>query len=394
MTACGPDLAARLRSARFRAHPGYALVAFDRLDDSERSSLEELRPDPDFYGILRPRDGSSGSLKRVDPDTALLLLSLEEPGGLPSFALARLGDDLRPIAQLLLDGLLEVERDGCFVSGPESVAALDRAPERGPARDGALAALSERAVRLAQDLPARDASSIALRLYLYNRLPATARRRRELGDAARVARALGLEREPLAGMLAEHWRAVDVPPPNDGWLVWSARRPRAGARGPGPTYKLYVSPHPEHLGPAFARMVTVLTARGAQTFKAGRDLGGVLRPDKLVAYFQDRAEMLETGRALVGALAGLRAQGVPFTAALDDAGLVSWGVDPERPGFQVPWLSEESWRMRVTQRLAAALCAARAAPTAELEPWQFALERMRAEGIDVATWAPEEAAVR
>ncbi len=391
MTSVETFESARLRSARFRANPDYSLVPFDRLDGSERGSLEELRPDPEFYGVMKPVEGSRGNVKRVDPHTALLLLTLDDPGGLPSYVLARLGEDLRPVAQLLLEGLLEIERNGIFVSGPESLDGLRSGTKLSRPIRSFLAALSERAVRLAQDLPTSDAQKIAARLYMYHRLPATSRWRDELGNDEGVEKALGLDRNSVRHLLNRHWQRIDTPPPNDHWLAWSAAPARAQRPTQGPTYKLYVSPHPDDLGEVFERTVEILTEQNVQSFKIGRDTGGLLRPDKFVAYFWDRAQLFETGERTAAALSGFRAHGVPFTAALDDRGMVSWGVDPDRPEFQVRWLSDESWRLRVTRRLATALVDCRDAPSGAMEPWEFALERVRLEGIDVDTWTPEEA---
>src|SRR5215207_7592756 len=96
----------------FRANPSFELVLFDRLEPGERETLAELRKDPDFYGILRPRSGQTAALgvKSVDRETALLFLTLREPGPLPSYMKTMLGDGaLRTVARLVADGILEVE---------------------------------------------------------------------------------------------------------------------------------------------------------------------------------------------------------------------------------------------------------------------------------------------
>ena len=48
----------------------------------------------------------------------------------------------------------------------------------------------------------------------------------------------------------------------------------------------------------------------------------------------------------------------------------------------------ESWRVWVAQRLAWFLLGARRTGESGLEPWRFALERVRLEGVDTETWAP------
>ncbi len=88
------------------------------------------------------------------------------------------------------------------------------------------------------------------------------------------------------------------------------------------------------------------------------------------------------------ALAGLAADGVPFTAACSADGLLSWGIDPPaEPGADLA--SRESWRLWLTNRLALALVAARGA-AATMPPWQFALARLALAGIDPRSWAPGE----
>jgi hypothetical protein len=81
---------------------------------------------------------------------------------------------------------------------------------------------------------------------------------------------------------------------------------------------------------------------------------------------------------------------VPFTAALDEAGLLSWGIDPPKHEQSLGWAAHESWRLWLTNRLAAALLLAKAGPSSQVEPWQFAIERLRFEGIEPYTWTPSK----
>jgi hypothetical protein len=73
---------------------------------------------------------------------------------------------------------------------------------------------------------------------------------------------------------------------------------------------------------------------------------------------------------------------VPFTSDAD-AGLLSWGADPKPKGTEVG----QSWRQWVTGRLATEMVAARNA-TVDVEPWRYALERLRLDGIDPQTFIP------
>src|SRR6185369_11565936 len=115
-----PVAGSSLLERHFRAGSDYELVVFDRLAENEQLVLAELRDDPSFYGVLRPREGTNRTFRAVDRDTALLWFSAQQPGRLPFFAWHGDGNGStagRRIAQLVLDGVLEIEHDGEFVSG-------------------------------------------------------------------------------------------------------------------------------------------------------------------------------------------------------------------------------------------------------------------------------------
>jgi hypothetical protein len=121
-------------------------------------------------------------------------------------------------------------------------------------------------------------------------------------------------------------------------------------------------------------------------FKVGADAAGLLRPDKMVAYFDNFEALAAVADSLADALAGVSAHGVPFSAEITSDGLLSWGVDPPREERPPGWSGGQSWRLWVTNRLAGALLAARGQGVEE--PWRFALERLRVEGVDVERWVP------
>jgi hypothetical protein len=143
---------------------------------------------------------------------------------------------------------------------------------------------------------------------------------------------------------------------------------------------------PSALPDALAISGEVLHELRAPTFKVGGDVHGLLRPDKLVAYFAGFDQLAEAADRLSARLAGLPAHGVPFTAEVSSDGLLSWGVDPPRQDQRLT-SSGQSWRLWVVGRLAAALLAARSAATAH-EPWRYALDRIGLDGVDPWTWVP------
>jgi len=224
-----------------------------------------------------------------------------------------------------------------------------------------------------------------MRLYLFGRRPVSPRLRRRLPDEAAVAASLGLAAGGRArAALEDGWQAVA---PEGGRAHWRTWRRRQGNGASGDSYKLYVSPDIEHLEDALVAVAGSLAgAPGVSAFKVGADLPGICRPDKLVVYVDRLDDLQRAAVRLLERLDGAPAHGVPFTAPVTADGLLSWGADP-------PALSGESatsWRAWVSERLAEYLVAARTADSGGLEPWQFALDRLRLSGIDTDTWAPAQ----
>lgn len=231
-------------------------------------------------------------------------------------------------------------------------ALLDSAPRTEAA--GVAARLAGQAVRYAATLATDEHEALAVRLYCYGRLPVTSRWSRRFPGHAAVAEHLGVARGARGAALDRRWALSGDPAAADGWLSWARRDPPAEAPG-GPTIKLYLSPRPEALREAFGALVEALDGTDALGFKVGRDAHGLLRPDKLVAYFPSLRGMHDAAGVLAARLSGVPAQGVPFTAALAPDALLSWGADPVAP----PQGPRESWRLWVARRLAAAIVRAR-----------------------------------
>lgn len=164
----------------------------------------------------------------------------------------------------------------------------------------------------------------------------------------------------------------------EGWLCWGTRARLSWAVS---TYKLYVSPEPEAVAESFGAVLEALADARAFQFKVGRDAPGLLRPDKIVAYFHGFEPLARAAEIVEKHLGGVAAQGVPFTSEIGGDGLISWGVDPPRGE------ATESWRLWLARRLARSILDARSSG-AEGEPWRFAVERLRLEGVDPATWTP------
>jgi hypothetical protein len=292
------------------------------------------------------------------------------------------------IAELVLDGVLEIESDGTFVSGSQAYPLIYEERPFTQGR-GAIAQLSLHALQYAQALEISESTKLSARLYAYNRLPITPAWKRKLSTPETVAEYLGIQGSRiLQRMLEQDWLQVSPPAPYDGWLAWKSRHAQLAPSTLKFTYKLYISPPAELMREVMETTVAVLTKVQAPHFKVGKDIYGLLRPDKLMVYFWDFESLQEAADQLLQRLKGIPAQGVPFTAELGGEGLLSWGIDPPEEEQVLSWQGRESWRLWVTNHLATALLAAKSAQSATVEPWQFAVERLHLEGIDTETWTP------
>jgi hypothetical protein len=362
-------------SLRFRSSRALELKRIHELPREQQTALAELQRDGDFYGVLVPRIPGSAGLKSVGRAAAELMLSVAEPSTLDP---AQLADDAwrEDVIDLVLDGILEIEHEGRFVYGADAFSILE-------CGGGAAAfGLHREALRHAEALATRDAALMTTALYTYNRLPRTRAWATRFPDRDAVLSHLG--DDPL---LDRHWT---LHPSQNGWISWQSRAPRTQGRT-DVTWKLYVSPRPEQIREAFHALVRVLAGIDGAQMKIGADAAGLLRPDKLVAYFHTKEELERAARELATELRGCPAHGVPFTAMLDEHGLLSWGADPPDSERALSWLDRESWRLFVAKTLGAAMAIARQAAAPAVAPWEFAVERARRHGIDVATWAPSAA---
>ncbi|SEU21832.1 hypothetical protein [Nonomuraea wenchangensis] len=361
----------------FRANPRYELVPAEQPPEED---------DGDFYGVLRPRGDCGLAVRSCSPETALLFLTLAEPGRVPVFARRALAEDGgRALARLVADGVLEVLTDEGFRYGYAAADAV--LPGRSRGGQGRIAALSVAALRYGQALADLPAEALAGRLYGYGHQPVSAELLHRLPDEAAVDAYLGgapggLGERARTGGWTETTGDLAGPSP---WRHWSVEAGRRGWGRSGVTYKLYVSPSAEAMPAALAEITGGLARTpGVTGFKTAREAAGICRPDKIVIYFDRLDDLREGASLLAGRVGGMAAHGVAFSAAVTLDGLVSWGADPPRAGAQAT-----SWRMWVAGRLAEHLVTARTAHSG-MPPWRFALERLRLSGVDTDTWVPTD----
>jgi hypothetical protein len=376
-------------SSNFCSNGEYSLVLFDRLPPDQQEMLRDLTRDPEFYGVLVPQPGSQRKTKSVCQNTALLLYTLAVPGRLPQYVLSSLGERAnQAIAEMVLDEVLMMEGESGFVCGSAAYHLLYSEPHT-EEKVLPLSDLTYEALQYAQTLELEDSNMLSARLYAYNRVPLSTRWKQLLPDREAVAAWLGIDRKGvLRPLLAQHWEQVALSPQSEGWFQWSSPERRAGGAQATTRYKLYVSPMPDVTREAFQAVVECLCDSEAYHFKVGDDSYGVLRPDKIVVYFSSFQALEQTARRIAERLADCPAQGVPFTAALDGNRLLSWGVDPPKQNGVLAWQERESWRLWITNRVAAAMVAAQRAENSRVPPWRFALERLRLDSIDTDTWTP------
>ncbi|MDI1461267.1 hypothetical protein QEZ54_09835 [Catellatospora sp. KI3] len=345
---------------RFRANPRYELHA------GEQSAEPSEEP---VYGYLRPVAPSSSAGRAVSADAALLFLTLRQAGPVPGYFRSRLGgrtDTL--LLRLVLDGVLEVEHAGGFLSGDPARQVL--LGDSGYHGDGPLARLSIEAVRYGEALGELPFPELTRRLYGFGRRPATAARKRAAPDPGRDRAAR-----------SRYWTPASE---DEHWVMWRPLRPQDTAEQA--RFKLYISPDPSRTAEAFEAAADVLGHyAGARGLKLGRGPAGLTRPDKLVAYFSRLDDLHEAGHALHRRLAGCPVHGVPFSAELSPDGLLSWGADRPRSAPGQP----ASWRLWIAARLAAHLGTARTSGVRGAL-WQFALDRLRLDGVDTRSWAPTD----
>jgi hypothetical protein len=378
-----------LLDRRFRANPQYEFVPFERLTVNDRALFTDLEERAEHVGVLRPVQGKGSGVKTATRSLVALLRELRDPSLLPARVRADTDTETaREIACLVLDGILDVEREGGFVCGADAFELLPDRSLHAPAAENVIGHLSIAALRYANALDIYDPTALSARLYFYNRKPATPAWAHRLTTEAAVERFLAVgtngELRPTLDRFWNRARNAEMP----GWISWSSRSRAASRSSTSPTYKLYVSPEIDAVRETLGAVVRVLAGYDAPDFKVGNDLYGLLRPDKIVVYLDSMESVRAVGDALHQVLRGVRGHGVPFTAGLHEGGLISWGVDPPRAVKLLKWRETESWRLWITNRLAVFLLVGRAALGSPLQPWQFALARLRFEGVDISTWSP------
>ena len=383
---------ATILHGRFRVSPLYDLVSFEALSAGDRDMVGDLISDTGFFGVLRPKPGARLGTKSATHALAALLRHVRRTSALPARIRQPRSGMKDEITRLVLDGILEVAHQGAFVTGARANHLC------APARKGnelahPLLRLSQDALAYGVALELGDPATLSARMYFYNRLPVAPRWANQLSSEEKTAQFLGVTvGTGVRMMIDQHWRP-SMKDDSGGWLLWV---PTAGSRPRnkhGATHKLYVSPTVDQCRGVLESVVRVLGEHPNAKFKVGADVYGLLRPDKIVVYFDSLDELQRAASRLTRELSHIAPHGIPFTTPIDDRGLLSRGVDPPESSKLLSWRETESWRLWTTNRLAVYLLAAKAtgAPS-NGAAIAFALARLRLDGVDTDTWAPDAAA--
>jgi hypothetical protein len=374
-----------LATSRLRASSAFMLVGFDQLEPAEQERLAALREARDFFGILKPVNPLLPA-KSVSRDAALLFLTLQRAQRIPALIASIFGKDgdLTPLVGLLADGVLEVEHDGAFVSGRAAMALFSASGSPTVPEPHPFSKLSWAAIQCAASYEGLDSVALAQKVYAFGRLPCTERIRDRFARDADLLSFLAAE-PGIADLLASEWTAA----PNDAeqpWLNWRTRR-EAQRLG----FKLYISARLDGMPRLFGMTLRAFRRARCHSFKIGRHAEGVCRPDKMVGYFASLEQLRECASLIEEDLAASdvppsSAHGVPFTADIDAAGFLGWGMDPPELARATDSRAE-SWRGWIASRVAVAVLSAKStASHKEIVP--FVLQRLEIDGIDPGTWAP------
>jgi hypothetical protein len=379
-----------------RLNPLFRIKPVDELTEAQRIGFRRVLSGKNVHSLLHAPREAKLSVKALNRELAELLTCLREPArvaDLPARFVERSGPELqRIIVRLILDGVLEVDSDGTFISGLEALNRVMSPPKpdaadvtgetnftrvvSGTALDFALASVYTHP---------RDLSWI---LYNFNRLPMHRIRRRLLHDESSVARFFDLDAEGRWPGMPDSVRPIPPDRNEDGeylpffqiWRSWRIGRRRRGKEELG--YKVYFSPLPGD-APAVFKIVRDRAAEaGAHAMKTARVVSALLRPDKLIVYFTRISTALRFADSMLDATHPYRGQGVPFTYQTDPRSpLISVGVDP--PGaFGI----ENSWRRYVTDRLALAIQGAHRSDAEDVRG--YIRSYMNMFGVDVDEWRP------
>ena len=310
---------------------------------------------------------------------------------MPHYLTASPGDSFnQAIAQLVLDQVLEIKWNEKFVSGVHATEAFfGKALYADQKVPGFISILSKQGIEYVLHLDEAEMRTIANKLYTYNTTPWDSSLKRNFSETTDTRDfVFSASRSSLISILNKEWQLINDPA-KDYWLGWSRRNftDTSSTEIDRGIYKLYISPLIHDLPKVMNLALPILTSSKAFSFKIGNGIQGLLRPDKMVAYFNNRSSLLQAAEELKNKFNDCKVQGVPFTAQIDDKGILSWGFDP--PGTDVLEAIEGgSWRCKVTDQIALAIMQAKTEQLDHRQAIDFIGSKLFVTGIDPYDWTP------
>lgn len=362
-----------------RLREGVRLVHWADLPAGGQAAVKKMTGQDSVPALLIPKAGH-GTVKAIDANLLHLLENLAQ-----SLEVSNIDRAPNSLKALILDEVVELRTPAGFVSGPEAAPLITPRVTDFPV-DDPIAQLSLEAIRYAATLPVSEPRLLSARLYRYNTMPCSTDLRLAFGSAPQIAGMMGLAgSSPLLQRLtgAEYDRVDHIH-----WHAWSRRSHVDDAAIDKLRYKLYVSPDPRTTVDVVERTVGIAIELKVPSFKLGKSLANLLRPDKFILYTDSSAALDVLATELSRELAEYPVQGVPFTKCIDGRGMLSTGADPPRSLCLSGWAQAESWRAWIADRLALAILQARAFSKSASAHCEFALGKLSVEGIDTRDWTP------
>ena len=375
-----------LLQEKFMPAPAFHLLEWRQLSQKDREHLATLHEDNNVYGYFLPKEPTPLLTPKVAyKEVAMLFRHLEHSSNLPHYlASSEANNDL--VAELILDGIIQIEWEGKFVCGSGSLAALfGEGIFENNTRPGILSTLSVQAIQFAWMLNETTRSLISTQLYKFNTTPWDHLEKDSFYAKHSVREYLfNSVGKTQAQLLESNWSFAEGAEKR-GWLAWTRPRKTAGKTHSPETYKLYISPIIDDLPPVFARSIRIITDSDALSFKIGSSLNGILRPDKMVVYFDSYDSLLTASNILKKEIGSFQAQGVPFSAQLDEIGMLSHGVDPPMIDFPEK-IETGSWRVIVCNELAISILICKHEQLTWSQSFAFSKARLLNAGIDMDSW--------
>jgi len=375
-----------LSEAIVRSNPQYQFRPLESLAPAELNQLGHDPTTTSYNGVMVDIGCGKLSVKAVSSDTDRLFKQVQVPT-----PVCKVLPELPPqerdraLARLIFEGILQIAFRNTWVNECAAYGVIVQNDDSLIGM-GTLPSLAVDALKHGQRLAIEEPEQLAAKLYFYNRIPVTCSWRQLWQNADAVHRYLrvaiaGAPSRDLSSCFEMSALCIGAP-----WLSWRRRGSHHVHQRKADRYKLYVSPRPDHIREAFAQVTMLLPTSAALSMKIGAHAHGLLRPDKLVVYFDQQHELLAFSEMLRQRLSGLSPHGVPFSAPIDDAGILSWGIDPSRATATIGRYADDSWRIWICNRLAVALIASMHSSEPEAIPWRYALTTISLAGVDTRTW--------